>query len=123
MSKILQKAIDGARSIPYTKGQARVFSIITDRKGKILAQGSNLYSKSHPLQSIYSKRTGFDELRCNLHAELRVIIQAAKVNPKDCTITVARVGAKNETLPAYPCPSCRLAIKEAGFIREIHHTI
>lgn len=123
MSKILQKAIDGARNIPYVKGQARVFSLITDRKGKIIAQSANLYEKSHPLQSSYSKRTGFNELRCNLHSELRAIILAAKKNPKDCTITVARVGATGQTLPAYPCPSCRLAIKEAGFIKAIQHTV
>ena len=123
MSKILQKAIDSARAIQHKPGEARVYAIVTDRKGRVLSENSNAYGKSHPKQKEYNSAAGVNKVRCNLHAELRVLLQAAKVNPKDCTITVARVGANGQTLPAYPCPSCRLAIKESGFIKSIQHTV
>lgn len=123
MNKILQRAIDGARAIQHKAGEARVYAIVTDKRGKVIAKGSNVYGRSHPKQKEYNYAAGVNKIRCNLHAELRVLLQAAKVNPKDCTITVARVGARGETLPAYPCISCRLAIQEAGFIKSIQHTI
>lgn len=123
ISKELQYCLEKARQIPYVKGQARVFTTIRNRKGKIVAESMNLYYKSHPLQSKYSVKAGFDELRCNLHSELRAIILAAKRNPKDCRISVARIGAKGNPLPALPCPSCALAIQDCGFISSIECTL
>lgn len=123
ISKELQYALTKCRSIPYEKGKARVFATIRDKKGRLVVESQNLYTKSHPLQSKYSVKAGYDELRCNLHAELRAIIFAAKKNPKDCSMQVARISGKGEALPAFPCPSCSLAIKDCGFITSIECTV
>lgn len=119
----IQLCTDKARSIPYTKGRARVYSLIVSKRGKILSESQNLYEKSHTLQKHYSVKAGFDPERCYLHSELASIIKAAKMNPKDCTLYVARVGSKGQKMDAWPCPSCRLAIAETAFITSVQVTI
>ena len=118
MSKILQKAIDGARAIPYIKGQARVFSIITDRKGKIIASSGNSYITTHPAMYRTSRKLGL--VKDFLHSEVSCMLKAKGVGYK---IYVARVDSKGNPVAAFPCQVCQAYIKEAGFIREIHHTI
>lgn len=100
-----------------------MYSLIVSKRGKILSESQNLYEKSHTLQKHYSVKAGFDPGRCYLHSELSAIIKAAKMNPKDCTLYVARIGSKGQKMDAWPCPSCRLAIAEAKFITSVQVTI
>lgn len=112
----LEYALRCCREIPYIKGYQRVYAVVTDRKGRIVAESPNFYTKTHPLQKRYSLMCDRSEHRAFLHAELRTLILARGKGEK---LTVARIGASGRALDAYPCPSCRLAIKEAGHIKEI----
>ncbi len=119
----IEYCIQKAREIPYTKGRTRVYSCVVTKRGKIVGEGENLYDKSHRLQKHYSVKAGFDPERCYLHSELRSILKAVKTNPKDCKLYVARIDSRGNRLPAYPCPSCQLAIRDAGFITSIEVTV
>lgn len=120
---MLDYCISKARETEKESGKQRVYACITNSYGICIAESKNLYSKSHPLQKKYSVEAGFSEERCYLHAELACIIKAAKKNPSKCTLYVARIGKSGKPLDALPCPSCRLAIKSAGFITSIQYTV
>ena len=116
---MLEYALSEARKIPYKRGQQRVFSVITDRKGRIVAESACFYFKSHPKQKEYSIRAGFDEARCMMHSELRACILS---RGKGIKITIARVASDGRPLDAIPCPSCRLCIADHGGIKEISYS-
>lgn len=119
----LEYCLQEARKIPLTKGKQRVYSCITDKRGRLIAESQNLYEKSHPLQRKYSVKAGMSEERCYLHSEVASIIKAAKRNPLNCTLYVARIGKSGRALDSIPCPSCRIAIKECGFISSVQYCV
>jgi len=94
----------------------RIYSIITDRHGRILATGTNSFSKSHPLQSYYCELATKEQHKIYIHSELQALVRLK--GRKADTIYIARVNKKNEPIPGQPCPICRLAIHDAG-IKEI----
>lgn len=112
-----------ASEIPYQRGYQRVYSCVVDRKGNVLGEGPNFYGRSHPKQKEYSLKAGLDPWRCYLHSEVYSLLQAAKRNPKHCKLIVARVGSNGRALDAKPCASCSIAIREAGFIKEISYSV
>lgn len=118
MPKILQKAIDGARNIPYVKGQARVFSLITDRKGKIISSSANSYTCTHPAMARTSRKLGM--LKEYLHSEVSALLKA---KGKGYKLYVARVDSKGNPVAAFPCQVCQAYIKIDGSIKEIEHTV
>lgn len=118
MNKILQKAIEGARSIPYIKGQARVFSITTDRKGKVVASSGNSYTCTHPAMARTSKKLGL--LKEYLHSEVSSLLKAKGRGYK---MYIARIDSKGNPVAAFPCIVCQEYLKIDGTIREIEHTI
>lgn len=120
---MLNYTLEMARKIPYIKGNARVYSVLVDKRGTILAESENLYTHTHPAQQRYSVKAGFDPERCYLHSELRTILKAARRNPKNAKLYVARIGASGNPLPAYPCKSCLLAIRECRFVKSIESTV
>lgn len=119
----LAYAIQKASEIPYIRGYQRVYSCVVNSKGVIIGEGPNQYRKSHPKQREYSIKAGMSEERCYLHSEVYSIIQAAKRNPRRCKLIVARVGASGRALDGAPCQSCRIAIRESGFIEEICYSV
>lgn len=119
----LDYCLHKARQIPLIKGKQRVYSCITNKKGIIIGESANLYEKSHPLQRKYSMKAGMSEERCYLHSEVASIIKAAKRNPLNCTLYVARIGKGGNALDSVPCPSCRIAIKECGFISSVQYCV
>lgn len=120
---MLEYVISKAREISLDHGRERVYSCIVTKRGKIVGESANLYDRSHPLQKKYSVKAGLGEERICLHSEVASIIKAAKKNPKDCKIYVARVGKGGRVLNAWPCPSCRLAISLSGFITSVEATV
>lgn len=117
---MLDYCISRANEIPYKRGEQRVYSVITNAKGKVLSESPCMYRKSHPKQKEYSLKAGFDGERCMMHAELRSIVLS---RGKGCKIYIARVAADGRPLDAYPCPSCKLAIDDHKGIKEICHTV
>lgn len=115
----LEYCITKARQIPYVKGIQRIYSVMVDKKGRIVAESPNMMTKSHPLQKKYSLLAGLDRSRVMMHSELRSVILS---KGKGTKIYVARVGSDGRPLDAIPCPSCRMALNEAG-IKQIECTM
>ena len=95
----------------------RIYSIITDRKGRILASGSNSYTRSHPRMAYYSAKFN-DFNKIYLHSEISSLI---KLTRQGHSIYVARVDKKGNPLPCSPCRICALALKDAK-IQNVYHT-
>lgn len=93
----------------------RIFSIITDNHNRILASGTNSYTKSHSLQAYYCELTNQPH-KIFIHAELQALVRLK--GRKASKIFIARVNKKNEAVPSQPCPICKMAILDAG-IKEI----
>lgn len=89
------------------------------RKGRIVVRSTNVFGKTHPVQSRLADRVG-QPYRVSLHAELRALL-----NPKaaSCdTLVVGRVNRQGELCLARPCPVCQLAISESGIKRVYYST-
>jgi len=110
---MLNKAIKKASQLENKK--QRVFAIITDKKGHILASGGNSYTRTHPRMAYYSAKFN-DFNKIYLHAEIASIVAC---NKKPYAIYIARVDKKGNSLPCNPCPICKLAILDAGITKII----
>ena len=89
------------------------------QKNKVITQGVNQDTKSHPLQARLADMVGLSE-KIYLHAEISALV---KCKCEVDTIVVARLGGHggDEIRNAKPCPICSLALKEAG-IQHIYYT-
>ena len=89
-----------------------------DRKGRLIAVGTNNYRKSHPLQAYFAEKVGLPDKQY-IHAELQACI---KSNTKDIyKLTVERYHANGDFALAAPCPVCREAIKAYG-VKIVEYT-
>ena len=95
----------------------RIYSIITDSHGRILATGTNSFSKSHPLQSYYCEMATKEQHKIFIHSELQALVRLK--GRKADAIYIARVNRNNEPLPSQPCPICKMAIADAGIKKVI----
>ena len=89
-----------------------------DRKGNLIAVGTNSYKKSHPLQSQLAARVGLPEKKY-LHSEVQVLLKSRdKVVYK---LTVERYNALGDPVLAKPCLVCQEAIRIFG-VKQIEYT-
>ncbi len=95
----------------------QIKATIFDKRGKIVSQAKNDYSKTHPKQKIFACKAG-ENHRIFLHAEILAIIRS---KGKGESIYIERYDANGKPMLAAPCKICQLAIKEAG-IKEIRYT-
>jgi deoxycytidylate deaminase len=98
----------------------KITATIFDKHGRILAQESNSYTKTHPYQAKLAARAGKPN-KVYLHAEIKAIIKAQKFG-EPYKILIERYNSEGEPVLAKPCEICQLAIKEAG-IKRIEYTI
>ena len=89
-----------------------------DRKGKVIAVGTNSYSKTHTVQSYFAKKVGLD-CKEYLHSEIQALIRSA--DKKVHRITVERYKADGSTALAKPCLVCQEAIKAYG-VKTVEYT-
>lgn len=115
---MLAYAIQRAREQPNIQGQRRLYAVITNKRGRILSEGTNSYIKTHPTQQHYATKVNLPDKNF-LHAEMAAMVKIRNGTPH--SIYVARVDAHNEPCIAKPCPVCYLAIREAG-IKEVFYT-
>lgn len=111
-SKLMQLCLNEAYSLPYNHGNQRLYAIATDKRGKILAQSSNSYAKSHVMQAHYSTLSG-NPYKIYLHAEIATLVKCRK---KPYRLYVARAALGSSK----PCPICMLAIRDSS-VRSIHY--
>ena len=112
---IMDLAIKVAES---SRSRKKVGAVLL-HKNKVITQGVNQDTKSHPIQAKFAQMVGLDE-KIYLHAEMSVLV---KCKSEADTIVVARLGGHSgyEIRNAKPCPICALALKEAG-IEHIYYT-
>lgn len=108
----LQKAQRLAAGLPYRRGRQRIAAVACDKKGRVLAERTNDYQKTHPIQAKWAEKVGLGAKQ-SLHAEIAAIIAGQK-NGLIHTLYIARVNKSGKHLPAKPCIVCEAAIKEAG---------
>ena len=89
-----------------------------DRKGRLIAVGTNNYKKSHPLQAYFAEKAGFPDKQY-LHSEVQSLLRSG--DKQVDRITVERYHANGSPALASPCPICREAIKAYG-VRVIEYT-
>lgn len=112
---IMDLAIKAAES---SKSRKKVGALLLN-KNKVISQGVNQDTKSHPFQAKLADMVGLSE-KIYLHAEISALV---KCKSEVDTIVVARLGGHegNELRNAKPCPICSLAIQQAG-IEHIYYT-
>lgn len=116
---MIDYALERAKEIEYVQGQRRIYAVIVDKRGKILAEGTNSYIKTHPVQAYYAEKVDFPE-RVYLHAEVAALVRVRHGNPYK--IFIARVDAHGNPMLAAPCEVCTEAIKCSG-IKTVEHTV
>ena len=94
------------------KKRFNIVSTIYDKRGRKLTEGSNSYTKSHPLQAKFAVQVGLDD-KIYLHAEISALIKLKK-GQKPYRIVVERYKENGEPALAKPCLVCQAAIQSFG---------
>lgn len=98
----------------------KIKATVYSKRGVVLAEAYNNYTKSHPRQAALAKRVGH-ECKIYLHAEVAAIIKAQKKGIP-YKIKVERYTKKGKPALAKPCDICMMAIKEAN-IKFLEYSI
>jgi tRNA(Arg) A34 adenosine deaminase TadA len=97
----------------------KIVAFILDAKGRILTEGWNSYTKTHPIQR-NAALVHKDIFKHFLHAEIHALSRLGKRLGKQDSIVVFRMGADKRLLPAEPCKICSSVIEQYGIERVIH---
>ncbi len=55
-------------------GRVNVYAVLTDKRGRILAENGNLYNKSHPAAQKYAIKNSFTELIDHINNTLEITL-------------------------------------------------
>ncbi len=116
----IEYCIQKARELPYIKGEQRHYSLILDKRGKILAESANSYTKSSPKMMRAGKKVGLD-LKIYWHSECRALYSVKNVD-KIHKLIVVRVDAKGNPAPSHPCIICSTLAREMG-VKSIEYSL
>ena len=105
----LEYALQKCREMPYHKNQSRHYAVIVDKRGRLISEASNSYTKTHTVMAKTSKRLGLEKEYC--HAECLAIVRAKGKGHK---IFIARVDSSGKACYSAPCPVCAVLIAESG---------
>lgn len=94
--------------------------MVYDKRGKLLSEAGNSYTKSSPKMKSLASEVGLQEKEF-WHAECWAI-HRIPYGTLPYRIVIARVNRNGEALIAAPCPVCLNAIKKKG-IKIIEHTV
>ena len=101
------------------RGEFNLTATLYDKRGRILATGTNSYSKSHPLQGKFAVEAGKPDA-IFLHAEIDALRKC-----KDWSlirkIKIERYDVHGNPRLAKPCRVCQHAIESIG-IPEVEYT-
>jgi len=100
-------------------GKHTITATITDKRGRILSQAQNNYTKSHPFQHRIACSVGQPD-RIYLHAEIAALIKLKGGTPYK--IFVERYTKNGKPANAKPCLVCEQAIKLKG-IHRVEYTM
>lgn len=117
---MIERAKQKALLQEYQKGRHRIYAIITDKRGRILSEASNSYTKSSPKMLELSEEVG-DDTKPFWHAECLAIHRLA--NPEKAhKITICRINRTGELRNAKPCKICENAIKKTS-IKVVEYSL
>lgn len=116
---IMQKAITKAAIPKHTRGKYRHYAILVDKRGMIVGEGANDYTKTHPKFKKIAEQVGFPD-KCFCHAEF-VAINNDRYK-KGYKLYVARVDCNNKPINSHPCPVCWELIKQTKYIKSVEWT-
>lgn len=105
----LQYCINRAREQPYIKGQYRHFSVILDKRNRIVSEAANSYTKTNPVMKRAAFRAGIEHKEY-LHSEISAL--SRDKYRRGVKLIVIRIDAKGNLCYSAPCPVCSLHIKE-----------
>lgn len=93
------------------KQRFKIIARCFDKRGRVLSEATNNYTKSHPIQAHFARIAGQPE-RIYLHAEIAAILRAG--DKPIHRIEVLRFDSLGNPVLAKPCPVCMEAIKAYG---------
>jgi deoxycytidylate deaminase len=122
--QILNQAIAVALASDAPK---KMGAILLDKRNRVIASGTNSYSKTHPIQYFAAQNAakiwGDEALSFKqyLHSEIRVLIKAKE---DAHTIVVCRIGGHGgkELRYSRPCPVCSSYILSCTTIQHVHYS-
>jgi deoxycytidylate deaminase len=98
----------------------KVIAFVLDDKGRILTEGWNSYTKTHPIQKKAAQV--FDENeKCYMHAEIHALSRLRRSQTdKKHSMVIIRLGTDENMLPGKPCRICNRLIQNYGINTIIH---
>lgn len=116
---LIDYCIEKAKEIPYIKGQYRLYSVITDKRGRIVSESANSYCTTHPVMYRASRKVGL--VKDYLHSEVAALIKDKK--RLGVKLTVARVDAKGNPVYSEPCSVCKEVLKSYENIKSVEYSL
>ena len=116
---MIELAAHKARQLPFVKGRKRLYCLVLDKRGKILAQAANDYDKSSPIMLALAKKVGEDN-KCYWHSECLALHRVRSGIPYK--LVVARVDSEGNMCNAKPCKICERQIKEKG-VKVVEYSV
>lgn len=90
-----------------SKVRYEIIAQVFDKRGRLLAQATNSYTKTHPLQAYFAEKVGHPQKEF-LHAEIAALLKCKDKQPH--TLKVFRYGTGGFYRCAKPCVICQEAI-------------
>lgn len=116
---MMEYAIEQARLLPFIQGQKRLYSVLLNKRGRVVAEGCNSYIVTHPLMHLSSRKLGL--VKDYLHCEVATILKDR--HRKGERLITARVDSKGKSCLAAPCPVCLSVIKQYTNIKSVEYTV
>ena len=113
----LDYCIEQCRKTPYKRGEQRHFCAIVDKRGRLISEAANSYTKTHTLMAKASKKLGVQKEFC--HAEMLALVRA---RGKGVKIFVARIDSQGNACYSAPCVVCASLISESQ-IRSVEFSV
>lgn len=116
----LDYALNKARELPVIKGRFRHYAVVVNRRGRILGEASNSYTKTSPKMMFAAMKVGLPWKQF-WHAECLAIHKVKNID-KAYKIIIARVGANGLAMSSKPCKICERRILEVG-LKSVEYSI
>lgn len=99
-------------------GKHLITASLFNKRGMLLTQATNSYTKTHPAQIKYAEQS---TAKIYLHAEIAALVKLRK-GMEPYKIVIERYGKDGRSRIAKPCPVCERAIK-AWNIKRVEYTV
>jgi deoxycytidylate deaminase len=102
-----------------TRKRYEIIATVFDKRGRVIGNGVNQYSKSHPLFKKFAIEAGESPEKIYIHAEFAACISAGKKEIH--SILIQRFHNNGEMANAFPCKTCQTMLKAFG-VKIIRYT-